>query len=745
MTAQQSTEAETLEQALDGALQNGSPSVSARSEAAAAVTLLQSDELHGVTDGSIDDDKLAALTAVHRRLRHALDERVNAVDQIAAQWWARASLEKAVRQGAEAEAFLAASLADIEREGHVAAGVLAARTADREIATEGIRALASAKDRLTKLSAELLAILHDADLLGPASQTWGSIQESIVESGWTAAARDQRRRDLEALSADLHQATGEEQRLRLLDADIDRIGGSVVSEEAMAVLRRDAESAEARSRAARLALEATAEPVARLQSAARDLIAHDHGAGASECPACAYDWGSAEKLRAAIAAALEAGPQIAHVVGAGAALAAEAANAARARLDSAVAARDQMGALVRERASLAAAAARRQRMIEQLGIASDQPAASIAQARLRLQVADALAAVISAHDEVSPALPGGPAPLLPSETPLSNTLDQLDANFAAREQIVQLQLSELVKAIENATALRDQLRGSHADRQQQLSACRSALQAKAAEVASLRKLWDAVAPDIPWSDDALGAVKSDVGRTLDRLAKAEAHIQAARAAWESEARRARLDSLLSAIQPSLDRQKHMTARIAAANRARAVFHDAYTTISRKQVLGLSRVVNPLFARMHANRVFDRINLGEDADFLHWLADAGGEQLDPGKDFSQGQRQDLALALFLARARSLGGTFFLDEPVIHLDDLNRVGLLDILRAIVLEGSRSLNLVITTSSRALARHLIEKFAGIATVETPNGPVHPLRVLELDGNGRSGVAVRKVYPLQ
>jgi exonuclease SbcC len=55
--------------------------------------------------------------------------------------------------------------------------------------------------------------------------------------------------------------------------------------------------------------------------------------------------------------------------------------------------------------------------------------------------------------------------------------------------------------------------------------------------------------------------------------------------------------------------------------------------------------------MHANLVFDRINLGEDRDFLHWLADAGGHQLDPGKDFSQGQRQDLALALFLALAVS----------------------------------------------------------------------------------------------
>jgi ABC-type cobalamin/Fe3+-siderophores transport system ATPase subunit len=147
--------------------------------------------------------------------------------------------------------------------------------------------------------------------------------------------------------------------------------------------------------------------------------------------------------------------------------------------------------------------------------------------------------------------------------------------------------------------------------------------------------------------------------------------------------------------------------------------------------------------MHANRVYDRINLGEADNFLHWLADAGTAKLDPGMDFSQGQRQDLALSLFLARARTLGGTFFLDEPVTHLDDLNRVGLLDIFRATVMESSNSVNLVITTSSKALARHFIEKFSAIDVVDTPSGKVRPLRVIELDGNGRTGINLKNVYP--
>ncbi len=108
------------------------------------------------------------------------------------------------------------------------------------------------------------------------------------------------------------------------------------------------------------------------------------------------------------------------------------------------------------------------------------------------------------------------------------------------------------------------------------------------------------------------------------------------------------------------------------------FREQYTRLSREQVEGLSRVVNPLFGRMHANRIFDGIKLGNDEDFLHWVAGAGEQSFDPEINFSQGQRQDLALSLFLARALSLGGTFFLDEPVLRLDELNRVGVLDAFR-------------------------------------------------------------------
>ncbi|BBK44288.1 hypothetical protein STVA_43080 [Allostella vacuolata] len=741
---QQSSEARDLESALVRTGEEASGRVvSARSEAAAAGKLLERDQERDVEDVPTLDDRLEALTAIQRRQRHALDERSRAVQRVEAQWSARLSLEVAVQEGNSVETRLAAELERIEQQARAAAATLSQRVSEREVADEASRALAAAKDRLTHFGAALLAALFDAGLLIGAPQSLATLSDNLAEARWTASARRERRRALASLKVLLEQSTSVGERLRLVDAEIARRVHERVSEDVLAVLRGDAADADARARSARSAFDATVEPVARLHTAARDLLAHDHS-GSSQCPACAHDWGDAAALRSAIGAALIAAPAIAEAMREAAGLAVEAARLARARLDAAVSAQTAIEGLERERAALVAASDQQMRDFARLGLSSDQPHDEITQAVARLNVADALADLIAARDALTPTLAGGPAPLLPTETAVTGLLNELETTFGTREQIVQLRLADLAKAIEIATGARDELRTDRAGAQQRLRECRSALRAKAAELAELRTAWQAAAPDTEWADGTLAALKAELAADVQRLQSAEAHIEAARAAWASESRRERLDTLHRAIAPSLERHARMTGRVAAANRARAIFQEAYATTSRRQVQGLSRVVNPLFARMHANRVFDRINLGEDRDFLHWLADAGGQQLDPGKDFSQGQRQDLALALFLARARSLGGTFFLDEPVIHLDDLNRVGLLDILRATVLENRLSLNLVITTSSRALARHLIEKFAAIGTVETPFGQMHPLRVLELDGNGRNGVTLSSVYPL-
>jgi exonuclease SbcC len=308
---------------------------------------------------------------------------------------------------------------------------------------------------------------------------------------------------------------------------------------------------------------------------------------------------------------------------------------------------------------------------------------------------------------------------------------------------LQQRLSDVAKELAVQTVTRDALRVDHASSQQRLRDCRDQLARLRVESQRFNTLWRTAMPRRRWSQDALPGARRSLRDEENLLTRAATHVAAARAAWTSEVRRERLSELTTAIEPLRSKLQHIGNRIRTAESTKELFHRTYNEVSRRQIDDLSRVVNPLFARMHANRVYDTIKLGQVDDPVRWLAQAGSAQLDPGKDFSQGQRQDLALALFLARARSIGGTFFLDEPVTHLDDLNRVGLLDILRATAMENSNSLNLVITTASKSLARHLIEKFSSIDLVETPDGRTKPLRVVEMDGNSRAGVTMRSVYP--
>lgn len=71
-----------------------------------------------------------------------------------------------------------------------------------------------------------------------------------------------------------------------------------------------------------------------------------------------------------------------------------------------------------------------------------------------------------------------------------------------------------------------------------------------------------------------------------------------------------------------------------------------------------------------------------------------------------------------------------------------GVARYLPATVLENSMTLNLVVTTASKPLGGHLIEKFGRVGSVATPGGRAAPLRVIELDGNGRTGVRLQTVY---
>lgn len=256
------------------------------------------------------------------------------------------------------------------------------------------------------------------------------------------------------------------------------------------------------------------------------------------------------------------------------------------------------------------------------------------------------------------------------------------------------------------------------------------------------ELWKSLAGEEVWSHDNFKKTHTHLlgkerefallRRSLDQLGRQFSSSEALHRRDEIDAKISELTEKLSAAE----------SRYKLTARAKSDFKSEYDRMTKERLENLAGSVTPLFMRMHSNRVYDSIDFKEGGQGGLLKVTSAGDVFSTYTDFSQGQRQDLALAIFLARARAVGGTFFLDEPVMHLDDLNRVALLDILRAFALENGKTINLVVTTSSKGLARHMIQKFSSVGEFELPEGMVSPLTVYALEGNALTGVVSKKIY---
>ena len=178
------------------------------------------------------------------------------------------------------------------------------------------------------------------------------------------------------------------------------------------------------------------------------------------------------------------------------------------------------------------------------------------------------------------------------------------------------------------------------------------------------------------------------------------------------------------------------ARLTIEREIQVIQEEVKKFVSR-EIKPLSSTISTLYLRAQGNRFINSISAEPtEKGLLNWIAelDEKGNSFDKMQALSQGQRQDLALSIFLARARSLGGTYFLDEPLAHLDDLNKVALLDTLRVIVSEENSvaNLRLVLTTASKNLLRHLREKFSLVERHD--DSPA--LRIYQMLGNPKIGL---------
>ena len=253
--------------------------------------------------------------------------------------------------------------------------------------------------------------------------------------------------------------------------------------------------------------------------------------------------------------------------------------------------------------------------------------------------------------------------------------------------------------------------------------------------------WRLVADDESWDYQLLDQRQVILDETEENLAKAKQEIESARgalvAAREAESRerdrasRQRQLTELNSRLRELERIEEVRSECAIGAEVLRAAKDAFV---KEQIQPLCNVITALYVRAQSATFIDRIDSSQDEGPLRWLACIGQHQLEDTAQMSLGQRQDLALAIFLSRARELGGTFFLDEPLLNLDDLNRIAVLDVLRTIVVEQrSHPVRLVVTTANHSLVRHCKEKFALVkGRDEEPS-----LRTYRLFGDPQSGVS--------
>lgn len=704
----------------------------------AAVSLLNLAAL----DGDIPS-RIQAVAGAIAKLRHDLTRRTEALDQVAPVWSRKPELD--------------AHIAALKAADQTAAQALDAAQAARKQAEDQHRACAgttqAAATQVGRLEAaevslrtSLEAVVRAATLAKPYLETLTPSLTALLanapETRWDATTRASRR---EALRA----AVGAEARVDQILAEQARVASQrtelssrVPTPEALKALRAALEAGDAAAARARAEAEAIAGPVATLQSAGRAVVDHQHD-DETDCPLCGADWRERTQLLAAVQRTLDAAPALVAAARALADTAATAAVTARKALADAVQLQTQLNALDDENRALEARLETERRILGVMEAPVSGPLRRrvLDWAELRLNLADSLAALSALQTANLLLINEDNQRFIDAHLPVTQLRSSLDQTLATRRRGLEAVRDAAQREEGAADAALTASTSAEASKLSALEAVRRDLTAAEKELAAILALWATAAGAQAWTPDGLHRQRADLQAALTKIEAAERELAGARGAWDVEAKHVRLATLEASLAPLNAKHARLKASSDTADALRMTFKENYIATSQAQVGGLSRVVNALFLRMHANRVVDRIDLGQSDTFLQWFADAGSAQLEPGRDFSQGQRQDLALALFLARARGLGGTFFLDEPVAHLDDLNRVGLMDVFRAVATEAAGRVRLVITTSSRSLARHMVEKFG---TVDAETGLNPTMRVIELTGNGRLGVRKQQVYPI-
>jgi hypothetical protein len=355
-----------------------------------------------------------------------------------------------------------------------------------------------------------------------------------------------------------------------------------------------------------------------------------------------------------------------------------------------------------------------------------------------------------AAQELRAALPEQPEPAdsLPSDPSLEQRIQEVEGLLAFAQKHTETLRDQSERASRSTEEMRAKLAKLDATLQQQQEVLeplgKNAEQAKRF-IDDVEESWGAISGEPLKSTSLTGAAAFQQKRSqqlreqADRLKQAEQHLNLA-----EQATRVEVDQSEASKAIATNRAEHAALLRVDLLRTKldSAIDEAEKHLNRllsTQIRPLLCAISSLYLRTQGNPFIDSIGVDDNStrNVLRWLGKLADAQPLSTVEMSQGQRQDLALSIFLARARREKGTFILDEPLAHLDDLNRVAFFDTLRAMVAETepqTEPFRLVLTTASSSLVRHLRAKFLHLREV---NGS-RALRVIELVGDPRSGIEV-------
>ena len=592
----------------------------------------------------------------------------------------------------------------------------------QEKVSEAERSLKWADDSLLVLQEWTSAITSEGvrEYFQEADPSQVELAADFVELGWSSDRQEQWKEATALLSANFQKIMELERQKN--DLTSNPVSPAVDYDEKM----RFADAAKNVRVRAEAEFDAYSNVLGKLKAIGSEVVhAHDY----SHCPLCNYNWGTKDKLRIEIASNMDvlspAFDAAAKTLAQARQKEQEAINAhALATLQKSAyeAYLSRLNSVVQELQSFAV----RTKYFEIMEVKdfSKMNLASLAQLSSRVNSAIQLKIIFTKLGELEAFF--GIKPANSASIRVSTTAERFNSYKEYFKDQLERSGSERTRLVLAGQGLSQAVQS----KAKEISDLNVSIEAAVAVTSSFDSLWRELFGDQPVLAQSYELMRQQVERRESEIAGYTKMLNECAAVVSFDGDSSRLKKLEQERDELNRRLKIGTKYIQEAERAIEQYasHVKYLTASSLRPL-LSPAAE-LFSRMHANEVYKGLGVSEGEDALKWTVFAEGHEpaLDAEGKLSQGQRQDLALSLYLARARNTGGSFFLDEPIAHLDDLNRVAMLDILR-LVATSMPSMNLILTTASDSLARHMAQKFSSLTDR-------HLLNMIRLEGNPRTGV---------